>query len=566
MPILDGDGNPVPGAGGSGNSGSTTTSSIANIKKQLIPSNYDGVRYYSSANMKPSWIVIHNVGPGSAQACYNTFTDPGGRNVSTHFTCDDKEIIQMLEVSWKGIHTNGNAMSKGGCSEWANSKAPATPCDANNSNSIGIEVGNNGGGVTSVDEAKALEVAIELTRYLMKELNIDVNHVVRHGDTQPKNCPSSIMAGDGSNWLYFKEQITKRNQENKPIELNTSNISVQPGNNMGGPGSSAPITQLGSYGGGVTLLDTPLYAAPTDIEVQLPDVDHRENITNMDEVTGVSLIFYPPYNSCEAENRENHFTELKYDRTYHYVIGKGYESQTPEGGDVARSVFNMRNKDSKNRAYIYNVADGLCVFIRNDGTNILVDCGEKNEAVKKGVLDHISALGVNTIHHVILTHFHSDHVAGFKDFANKFTIENVYYKDLDKSKLAEIELSDTWRTDKYYDEVLNICKEKQINQTKITADKTVSCVKIFAGDTSDNYSNYNRQSLSMIVTMNDKKLFIGGDIIESTEKLILPKLSKCDAMIIAHHGYAGSNCQEILDKIDATSYPSELNNCSEVKL
>jgi hypothetical protein len=245
----------------------------------------------------------------------------------------------MLEVSWKGIHTNGNAMSKGGCSEWANSKAPATPCDANNSNSIGIEVGNNGGGVTSVDEAKALEVAIELTRYLMKELNIDVNHVVRHGDTQPKNCPSSIMAGDGSNWLYFKEQITKRNQENKPIELNTSNISVQPGNNMGGPGSSAPITQLGSYGGGVTLLDTPLYAAPTDIEVQLPDVDHRENITNMDEVKGLTLIFYPPYNSCDGSEMETHFKTYNWDRTYHYVISKqgivtpaGAGGTTPSGG------------------------------------------------------------------------------------------------------------------------------------------------------------------------------------------------------------------------------------------
>ena len=313
---------------------------MANITKKLLPSKYDGVRYNSSANIKPQWIVIHNVGPGSASACYNTFTDPNGRDVSTHFTCDDKEIIQMLEVSWKGIHTNGNAMSKGGCSEWANTKAPAVPCGANNSNSIGIEVGNNGGGVTSVDEAKGLEVAIELTRYLMQQLNIDADHVVRHGDTQPKNCPSSIMAGDGSNWVYFKEQITKRNQENKPVELNTSNISVQPGNNMGStPGTT--VTQLSTGGGygGVTLLDTPLYASPTDIEVQLPDVDHRENITNMDEVKGLTLIFYPPYNSCEGSEMDSHFKSLNWDRTYHYVISKqgivtpaGTGGTEPSGG------------------------------------------------------------------------------------------------------------------------------------------------------------------------------------------------------------------------------------------
>ena len=270
MPILDGDGNAVPGAGNNGSGSTNTSNSIANIKKQLLPSQYDGKRYYSNANMKPQWIVIHNVGPGSASACYNTFNDPGGRNVSTHFTCDDKEIIQMLEVSWKGIHTNGNAMSKGGCSDWANSKAPAVPCGANNSNSIGIEVGNNGGGVTSVNEAKALEVAIELTRHLMKELNIDADHVVRHGDTQPKNCPSSIMKNGGENWVYFKEQIKSRTEQNKPINLDTSNISVQPGNNMGSSSTGGTpgytITQTnGGYG--TTLLDTPLYASPTDIEV-----------------------------------------------------------------------------------------------------------------------------------------------------------------------------------------------------------------------------------------------------------------------------------------------------------
>ena len=305
---------------------------MANITKKLLPSSYDGKRYYSNADMKPQWIVIHNVGPGSAQACYNTFNDPAGRNVSTHFTCDDKEIIQMLEVSWKGIHTNGNAMSKGGCTEWAGTKAPAVPCDANNSNSIGIEVGNNGGGVTSVDEAKALEVAIELTRYLMKELNIDANHVVRHGDTQPKNCPSSIMSGDGSNWIYFKEQITQRNQENKPIELNTSNISVQSGNTMGSTSSSSSsgyTTISSSYN--TVLLDTPLYASPTDIEVQLPDVDHRENTTNMDEVKGVTLIYHPPYNTCETDQMTNRFQEYQWDATYHYVIGKS--GSAPEGGN-----------------------------------------------------------------------------------------------------------------------------------------------------------------------------------------------------------------------------------------
>ena len=80
MPNLDENGNPIPGSGVTNNPDNTTAATASvNIKKQLLPSNYDGSRYYSSANMKPQWIVIHNVGPGSASACYNTFNDPGGK-------------------------------------------------------------------------------------------------------------------------------------------------------------------------------------------------------------------------------------------------------------------------------------------------------------------------------------------------------------------------------------------------------------------------------------------------------------------------------------------------------
>jgi hypothetical protein len=126
---------------------------------------------------------------------------------------------------------------------------------------------------------------------------------------------------------------------------------------------------VGSSGGN----GTELYAHPTDIEVQLPDVDHRENTTNMDEIKGVSISFYPPYHSCEAYEAEEHFKKYNWDRTYHYAIGRTNpnppEVVTPEGGDEEDdvediSLFNARST-SKYRAYIYHIYDGLCVFIRN---------------------------------------------------------------------------------------------------------------------------------------------------------------------------------------------------------
>ena len=206
------------------------------------------------------------------------------------------------------------------------------------------------------------------------------------------------------------------------------------------------------------------------------------------------------------------------------------------------------------KAYLYNVDDGLCMLIRNGDINILVDCAEEGKAINRGVISHIKNLGITKLNHVIITHFHSDHVAGFKDFANNFDIENVYYKTLDTSKLPKIEQD--WKTDTYYNEMLSICNAKGINKVAIKNNYSISSagIKMFVGDTSDNYNNYNRQSLSMILTMNGKKLFIAGDIIEDVEKMILPYLEKCDAMVVAHHCYNGSNCQEILSKVEPYIY------------
>ncbi len=553
MPNLDGDGNAKPGATNTtvNNSGNGSLAINTSKKKQ----GYGAIT--------PQYIVIHNTAGGTASSNADWFcSGAGGSGNCTQFITDDKEIYQIMSPTQKARHIQGSNTSGGkGCASWSSTLAPALQqCGATNANSIGIEVADGYNPNTNtynndtVDMAKAVELTIELTRYLMTQYNIPIDNVVRHGDTHNKPCPNRIM--ELNLWPYFKEQCQKRNEANQPVSFNPATLDTS--NQPAGGGTPYAVTQLSTGGGGT---GTELYASPTDIEVQLPDVDHRENTTNMDEVKGVTVMFYPPYNCCEAYEAAEHFKLFGWDRDYHFTIGKidpnaPEEEETPEDGndgddEEGISLFNTRST-SKHRAYIYNIDDGLCVFIRNGDEYILIDCAEVGKARNTGAISHIKSLGVKKIDHVILTHFHSDHVAGFKDFASEFELGTVYYKPLDKSKLNKNEIE--WKTDKYYDEVLKICRDKKINEVKITSDKTVSCIKIFAGDTSDNYDNYNRQSLSMIVTMNNKKLFVAGDIIEATEKLILSKLSKCDAMIIGHHGYNGSNCQELLDKIDAENY------------
>ena len=329
MPMLDENGNPVSGSGGSSsNNTSSSDSGALQIKQQFINRSF--------STITPQYIVIHNTAGGTASSNATFFINgAGGSNNCTQFITDDKEIIQVMKCNQKAQHIQGSNTAGGkGCSSWASTNAPAlSQCGATNSNSIGIEVADgynpNTGQYDSskVDMSKAVELTIELTRYLMKEYNIPAENVVRHGDTHNKPCPNRIM--ELGLWPYFKEQIVKRNQENKPVSFNVSTLDTSQQPVSLGGGATATLMSTGGIFSGAG--GTPLYASPTDIEVQLPDIDHRENTTNMDEVKGVTIVYYPPYNACETEEMLDHFKELNWDSNYHFVIGKpGNISITPD--------------------------------------------------------------------------------------------------------------------------------------------------------------------------------------------------------------------------------------------
>ncbi len=59
----------------------------------------------------------------------------------------------------------------------------------------------------------AFQNAVELTKYLMKELNIPLEKVVRHYDASRKNCPASMSKNGWALWDTFKKRLTE-NEEN----------------------------------------------------------------------------------------------------------------------------------------------------------------------------------------------------------------------------------------------------------------------------------------------------------------------------------------------------------------
>ena len=177
------------------------------IQKKLFPSQFDG-KSYSSKSQNNTYIVIHNtagcqydnVSTAAKTVEYFFGEATTSAKTSAHFCIDDKEIYQILELNWKGHHTKGNGEKDG--THWGK----LVP--ANNDNSVGIEIADG----PSINHEKATEIAIELTRHVMKELNItSIDAIARHGDTQPKECPYTLMKlkkdGYADYWEYFLDEV-----------------------------------------------------------------------------------------------------------------------------------------------------------------------------------------------------------------------------------------------------------------------------------------------------------------------------------------------------------------------
>ena len=182
-----------------------------NIIKQTSTANTT-----SSPGRTISYIAIHYTAgtsskTGNARANASWFGNPATQ-ASADFVVDDSEFVQVNpdprnRYCWAvGGHEGG----KYGGSLYGVAK---------NANTISIEICSNNkiGRITYPNDPNyyftdaAVNNAVELTKYLMKEYNITPDHVVRHYDISAKLCPGIIGwnkdSGDDGKWLEFKDKI-----------------------------------------------------------------------------------------------------------------------------------------------------------------------------------------------------------------------------------------------------------------------------------------------------------------------------------------------------------------------
>lgn len=143
-------------------------------------------------NQTVKYIVIHNTDNYNVGACSRAHAkaqhDGNFSGYSAHVYVDDTEAYQALSYNRGAWHIGKNY---GG-------RLFGT---ANNRNAIGIEMCVQAG----YNYEKAFQNTVDVCKQLMKQYNIDSDHVIQHYDACAKNCPSAIRAhGD---WERFKAAI-----------------------------------------------------------------------------------------------------------------------------------------------------------------------------------------------------------------------------------------------------------------------------------------------------------------------------------------------------------------------
>ncbi|HTE13205.1 MAG TPA: N-acetylmuramoyl-L-alanine amidase [Chitinophagaceae bacterium] len=165
---------------------------------------------------KPNFVVIHHTAQNSCEQTLKTFTTPQ-KQVSAHYViCKDGTIHHMLNDYLRAWH--------GGAGKWGNSTDI-------NSNSIGIEIDNNG--FETFTDAQVTSL-LRLLASLKKQYSIPAANFIGHADIAPgrkvdpnRNFPWQQLATDGFGLWYDTTNVQVPDNFNPMQALRIIGYNIQ---------------------------------------------------------------------------------------------------------------------------------------------------------------------------------------------------------------------------------------------------------------------------------------------------------------------------------------------------
>ncbi len=80
--------------------------------------------------------------------------------------------------------------------------------------------------------------------------------------------------------------------------------------------------------------------------------------------------------------------------------------------------------------YTFSIGKADCTLLSFDGTNVLIDTGEKDDG--DDILKELKKLQISRLDLIILTHFDKDHIGGFAKISDAVAVDKVILPDYER--------------------------------------------------------------------------------------------------------------------------------------
>ena len=199
--------------------------------------------------------------------------------------------------------------------------------------------------------------------------------------------------------------------------------------------------------------------------------------------------------------------------------------------------------------HFFDVGQGDSMLIMAPQGNVLIDAGPND--CEKDLERYLDDLGITTLHCVIATHPHEDHIGSMDMIFEEFEVKNLIMPN------AEVD-TDTFTETGDYTRMMAGAAEQGTTVNYAKSGTTFSLGELqfmFLAPNATDYNDLNDWSLVTKVTYGSTSMIITGDAESISEKEIVKKYGSstldCDILKSGHHGSSSSSCDEFLDAIDA---------------
>lgn len=216
---------------------------LPSVEVTIKNSKYEFAHGSRFKNGQPRWIVVHYTACAGVSAKNMCKSMSRVKDASSHFYIDSKDIYASVPLEYIAWHVgNGKVKQPSGkdltleelstlkASDWRYDLAASNHLKwisededfLGNSVSIGVDFcvlkkSTITKKATDTDwyfNPDAVENVAKTVAYLMKKYNIDLDHVIRHGDATGKPCPRPLISilpdeDNDSEWEKFKEKVSE---------------------------------------------------------------------------------------------------------------------------------------------------------------------------------------------------------------------------------------------------------------------------------------------------------------------------------------------------------------------